>query len=55
MRGAVPALTDAFSFLRVCLCPGHVLQLPEFPLLLPGLSGCCLCALYQVSQGGLQE
>lgn len=39
-------LTDPFSFLRVCLCPGHVLQLPEFPLLLPGLSGCCFCALH---------
>lgn len=39
-------LTDPFSFLRVCLCPGHVLQLPEFPLLLPGLSDCCFCALH---------
>lgn len=48
-------LTAAFSFLRVCLHPGHVVQLPELPLFLCGLSGCCFCALHQVSQGYLQE
>lgn len=48
-------LTDPLSFLRVCLCPGHVLQLPEFPLLLPGLSGCCFCALHQVSLRGYKR
>lgn len=42
-------LTGAFSSLRVRLCPGHVLQLPEFPLLLLGISGGCFCALHQVS------
>lgn len=48
-------LTAAFSFLRVCLHSGHVVQLPELPLFLCGLSGCCFCTLYQVSQGYLQE